>query len=132
MKKPKIVIVDDVEALLTLLKDVLEKEFSVRTFEHGDIKTLKSIHKNPPDIICCDIQNAPSGFEFIENVRKKHSMPIIVLTAHQDTKINAECIKIGANAVLVKPYEIDQLTTLIKFYLNEGKNSVRKTSVVTA
>jgi len=55
MGKPKIIIIDDEQELLDLLKMSLQMEgYEVSTAIDGD-EGLKMINENPPDLIICDI-----------------------------------------------------------------------------
>ncbi|HBF9827015.1 TPA: response regulator, partial [Clostridioides difficile] len=86
----KILVVDDEEGIITLLKDYFEMNgYEVYTAQSGK-DALKKISKNP-DIILLDI-NMPEidGIEVCNRIRDYVSCPILFLTARIENtdKIN--------------------------------------------
>ncbi|HBG3240747.1 TPA: response regulator, partial [Clostridioides difficile] len=86
----KILVVDDEEGIITLLKDYFEMNgYEVYTAQSGK-DSLKKISKNP-DIILLDI-NMPEidGIEVCNRIRDYVSCPILFLTARIENtdKIN--------------------------------------------
>ena len=132
---PKVLIVDDDEAILKSLKRGLELEnFNVSTADGGR-NALNIIAANPPDIIVLDI-NMPdmTGLELLKIWRKKEQtqhIPVIMLTAWEDrdkwkkaTNINHGLI----SAYLKKPItENELLETLHKVYYNNSDEMIDNT-----
>ena len=88
--------------------------------------------QNSIDIVITDI-NMPklNGLELCEKIRKTdEDISIIILSAHNEDNFFMDSIKYGVNGYLLKPIDIDQLTSLIatvvqKFkYINEAKNNL--------
>ncbi len=112
--KRKILLVDDDDALVELLTDVLEKDgrFEVRSvktgFEAG--MTFKEYH---PDLIVLDVMLPDiNGKEVCQLVRKDSSMDevriICISGMVEEDKID-ELRLAGANDFVHKPFEVDKL-----------------------
>jgi DNA-binding response OmpR family regulator len=80
-------------------------------------EALKKIELDKPDVIVCDVMmDDLGGFEFIEIIKSTQStatIPFIFLTARADAADAMKGIELGANAYLVKPIDIRELTQTI-------------------
>jgi len=120
MSKPKILIVDDEEALRFLLASELEAEaFEVMSAGDGDeaIEMIrkKVEHGEKYDVILLDIKMPKvDGFEVLKFV--KSNIPetkVIMLTAYADVKNAIESLRQGASDFVSKPYDLDDILTSI-------------------
>ena len=120
MAKPKVLIVDDEEALRFLLASELEAEaFDVMSAGDGDeaIEMIrkKVEHNEKYDVILLDIKMPKvDGFEVLKFV--KASVPetkVIMLTAYADVKNAIESLRQGASDFVSKPYDLDDILTSI-------------------
>lgn len=108
LKEYKILIVDDKEANRKLLNDhVLHLNHKPILAENGMV-ALTLIEKEPPDIILLDIMMPElSGNQVLERL-KAHAewrhIPVIMISATDDTDTIAQCIQLGATDYLVKPF----------------------------
>jgi CheY-like chemotaxis protein len=64
-----------------------------------------------PDLVITDIRMpGPSGLRVIEGLRKTYwAIPVIVITAFGDAETHAEARRLGAHAVIDKPFDPDAL-----------------------
>ena len=78
-------------------------------------KALEIYNKNKIDIIITDITMPNmSGIEFSKHVRKDNSeIPIIVISAHNDSDILIEAIELGISRFLLKPLNISELVQVV-------------------
>ena len=117
--KIKILIVDDNTVLLEMLNEALvEKGFDVLCCNDGEVAQQK-FSEFKPDIVLTDIvMPGIDGIELLLGLRKIHpNIKIIAMSGgnrgHAETYLHmAE--KLGANVVLVKPFEISELLEQIK------------------
>ena len=77
-------------------------------------------HKNqadPVDLIITDVRMpGPSGMEVLEWLRGVvWSIPVIVVTSFGDPELHVEARRLGALAVLDKPFDVNELLALVKF-----------------
>lgn len=115
----RILVVDDRENLLTLLRMLLEDEhYQVSVLQEGR-GAVERIRDDPPDLVILDLKLADaSGLDILESLRGQSStadIPVIVYTA---AVIEAESVSnlISGNparytnvSVLQKPFELDTL-----------------------
>lgn len=120
MSKPKILVVDDEEALRFLLASELEAEaFEVQSAGDGDeaieLVQKKSEQGDRFDVVLLDIKMPKvDGFEVLKYV--KGNVPetkVIMLTAYADVKNAIESLRLGASDFVSKPYDLDDILTSI-------------------
>lgn len=119
--KHKILVIDDEEMILVMLKKCLEAEnFLVYTADSSK-KALEMLEKNP-DIILLDI-NMPqiNGIELCRRIRDNVSCPIIFLSARVNDQDIIEGLSAGGDDYITKPFSIDQLTARISAHIRREK-----------
>ncbi len=122
--RTKLLIVEDNEQLRTFLHSVLGKRFAITEAENG-AKGLESAQKELPDFILTDIMMpVMDGVEMTKRLRENEEtshIPIILLTAKTDMQSKIECLKIGANDYITKPFSMAYLEARIDNILVERK-----------
>ena len=107
----KLLIIEDDEAILNMLKRGLEDEdFVVDTAKNGeDGEYLASM--NNYDVIILDwMLPLKSGIEVLKDIRQKGILtPVLMLTAKDTTDNKIEGLKSGADDYLAKPFSFDEL-----------------------
>lgn len=110
MTAESILLVDDNQANLQMLFQLLEKSVGGKLLVAKNGETALNIaRKIKPDLVLLDIMMPGiDGFEVCRRLRAdpalKH-IPVIILTAMADPKLNAQAFKAGANLALRKPAE---------------------------
>ena len=109
----KIVVVDDDEMTLELIRYTLDtKGYDVSTAVDS-IEAIKRIQENKPDLIILDIMLPDlSGLELLSLIRFGDCLeqaPVILISRMNDTKVLQAAEKLGAADYLTKPFEMDQL-----------------------
>jgi len=111
----KILVVDDEEALRTVLSSELEGEgYQVSTAGDGE-EAIKILGTQQFHLILLDIKMPNvDGFEVLKYVKQKQpSTKVIMLTGFADLKNAIESKKLGAEDFVSKPYDlVDLLTTV--------------------
>lgn len=102
-----ILIVDDNKANLTIAKKELSGEYLVTPVLSG-MQALKVLERKKIDLILLDVKMPEmDGKETILKIKKKEewkNIPVIFLTADNDPKTEVECLELGADDFLVKPF----------------------------
>ncbi len=117
MPKYKILIVDDEQGIVTMLKDYFEFHgYLVYTAMSG-AEALKGINSNP-DIILLDI-NMPDmdGLEVCRTIRDHVSCPIIFLTARIEETDAIIGFQSGGDDYVVKPFKLGELGARVEAHL---------------
>ena len=114
----KVLLVDDDERLLKLLREYLEDYgFQVLTLADG-LSVLKSIRTEHPDIIILDIMlPEKDGLEVLKEIRMEFSLPVIMLTAKGEDADRIVGLELGADDYLPKPFNPRELLARIKAVL---------------
>lgn len=103
----KILVVDDMAAIRTSLREILEEEkHDVEEAKDGE-EALKKLQQEHFDVAFCDIKMPKlDGIELLERVKKEGiSTPFIMISAHGTKETALESIKRGAYFFIQKPFE---------------------------
>ena len=124
MKLAKILIVEDEEALITLLTYNLEVEgYEVATVKSGD-EAIHAIQDEQPDLVVLDwMLPGLSGIEICRQIRngaKTKALPIIMLTARGEESDRLRGLTTGADDYIVKPFSVAELMARAKALLRRS------------
>lgn len=111
----KILVVDDEQPIADILKFNLEKEGYEVIVAHDGEKAIELAKSENPDLILLDIMlPKKDGNEVCREVRKTHTMPIIMLTA-KDSEIDKVLgLELGADDYVTKPFSNRELIARVK------------------
>ena len=115
MSALKILLVDDDPNIRNLVNMYLEKEgFEVTMAARGD-DALKLFKTSPPNLILLDIMlPGMDGWQVCREVRKLSNIPIIMLTAKDETFDKVLGLELGADDYVAKPFDMKELVARIK------------------
>lgn len=119
--KSRVLVVDDEEALRTVLSTELKGEgYEVDTASDGD-EAISIVQNKKFDLLLLDIKMPKvDGFEVLKFVKKGFpSVKVIMLTGFADLKNAIESKKLGAEDFVSKPYDLVDLLTTIERVLSE-------------
>ena len=113
--KTKILLVDDDPNIRQLVKLYLEKEgFDVSEAARGD-EAIKVFKQSPPNLMLLDLMlPGMDGWQVCREVRKISNIPIIMLTAKDETFDKVLGLELGADDYVVKPFDTKELVARIK------------------
>ena len=116
--KPYILLVDDDPNISRLVQLYLEKEgFEVKTADRGD-DALAMFRKMPPDLMLLDVMlPGMDGWQVCRTIRKTSSIPIIMLTAKDETFDKVLGLELGADDYVTKPYNPQELAARVRSQL---------------
>jgi CheY-like chemotaxis protein len=112
-EKRTILLIDDVEENLDILKRRLEKEgFSVMTASNGQ-EGLEAVERGKFNLIMTDL-NMPvmDGQTFLKTIKadpRFADIPVIIITALDETGTIIKTLRAGACGYLAKPFSMDQI-----------------------
>ena len=111
----KILLVDDDPNIRQLVNLYLQKEgFEVMMADRGD-EALKMFKASPPNLILLDIMlPGMDGWQVCREVRKISNIPIIMLTAKDETFDKVLGLELGADDYIAKPFDMKELVARIK------------------
>lgn len=136
-KDYSLLIVEDNPDLLAFLASSFEGEYNVYLAENGQIGFDLALEKDV-DLIISDISMpVKTGFELCSDIKleeKTSHIPVILLTAKSTSEDTIKGYEVGADAYVVKPFDIDVLEAQVKSILNareELKEKFRKSIEIT-
>jgi DNA-binding response OmpR family regulator len=121
MNESDIMIVDDNPANLKLLEEMLlQRGHEVRSFPRGGL-ALASARRNPPALILLDI-NMPemNGYEVCERLKgaaELAEIPVIFLSASNETQDKVKAFQCGAVDYISKPFEFGEVHARVETHL---------------
>lgn len=119
--KHKILIIDDEEMILEMLKKCLEAEDFLVYTANSAKKALEQL-SIAPDIILLDI-NMPeiNGFELCQAIRDHITCPILFLTARVTEQDAINGFSVGGDDYITKPFHMDELLARISAHIRREK-----------
>ena len=115
-----ILAVDDTPENLDVVKGILGSQYTVKVAINGQM-ALKIVEKQPPDLILLDIMMpGMSGYEVCEQLKtnpETSHIPVIFLTAMEQTSDEASGFELGAADYITKPVNPPILEARVKTHL---------------
>ena len=119
MTQPAVLIVEDDAALREALFDTLSSEAQpVLTAESGPA-ALEIIDSALVGLVVSDLQMEPmDGVTLLEKIRERHpGLPAVLMTAYGTIESAVDVMQKGASDYLIKPFEADDLKTIVGKYI---------------
>jgi CheY-like chemotaxis protein len=114
----RILVVDDDPGIGEMLHEMLSDAGYEAEIEVNG-QAVRQLAEPLPDLLLLDIRlSGTDGRTICEQLKRQpatHHMPIIILSAHKDTQQIAR--EAGADAFLAKPFEMEDLLSLVTKYL---------------
>lgn len=105
----RILIIDDDVDLCELLHESIESENIISDIRHNGIDGLNAIENTEYQLVVLDVMMPGiSGFEVLERIRRKSNVPILMLTAKDDSASKVRGLRQGADDYLTKPFKIEE------------------------
>jgi two-component system OmpR family response regulator len=122
MSGSKILVVEDDQTLLNVLKYNLVKEgYTVLTAADG-VQALDVARSNRPDLIVLDIMLPKlDGFEVCRILRREMTTPILMLTAKAEETDKVVGLELGADDYMTKPFSMREFLARVKAMLRRAE-----------
>ena len=110
-----VLIVDDDVDIRSLLTDLLEAQYLVRTATTGTA-AVAEIEKRRPDLVMMDVKLPDAdGLAILKQLKQKHSeLEVIMMTAFGGSSIAIKAMEQGAYDYVTKPFELDELLATLR------------------
>ena len=117
----EILVVEDTPASLHLLTELLTREgYTVRQAQDGEMGLL-SVAARLPDLIMLDVRMpVMDGFEVCRRLKsdaRTAGVPVIFLSALQDTEAKVWGFRLGAVDYIAKPYDAEEVLARVRTHL---------------
>jgi len=113
-----ILLVEDEEDLVNIVGSVLGEEgYNVKKSITAEA-ALQLCDSYRPDLIVCDVKMGEmDGFAMLEKLKmseKLKNIPFIFLTAFDEAGARKRGLKLGAEAYITKPFDIDEVLKTVR------------------
>ena len=118
----RILIVEDELDLANIIKDYLEKElYEVEICSQGD-EAIEIFDKFKPSLVILDLMlPGMNGYEICQNIRKKSTIPILILSAKIDEFDKVKGLNLGADDYITKPFRPRELLARVNAQLRRSQ-----------
>ena len=120
----RILTVEDDERIRSAVKLALEDEgWSVDEAESGE-QAIEMFQRSAPDVVLIDIMlPGIDGFELCRTLRRSSDVPVVMVTARNDTHDVVAGLEAGADDYLTKPFAPKELSARIRALLRRIRPS---------
>ncbi len=121
----RIMVTDDSDAIRMVLKDILEIGHHELVAEAvNGIEAVEKFNATKPDLMLLDMaMPKKDGLSALKEILTTNpSAKIIMITASDNIKTMTDCIKAGALAYVLKPFNFEDVLKTITNILNNVKN----------
>lgn len=129
----KILVVDDEQSIVTLLKYNLETAGYIVEFAYDGEEALKKVETEQPELIVLDVMlPKKDGIEVCKTIRSdKNLVPILMLTAKDDEFDRVLGLELGADDYMTKPFSPREVVARVKAILRRSQfvNEIEKEDV---
>lgn len=128
---PTILVVDDEESFIEALQVGLKREgFRVEVARDG-AEALAVFDSVRPDAVLLDVMLPKvSGTDVCREIRKKSTVPIIMVSAKGAEIDTVVGLEVGADDYIVKPYRLRELVARLRAALRRGALSISEEDIV--
>ena len=112
----KILLAEDDSTMVSLLKTLLKMEgFEVMALD-VDADIPAAVDREKPDAIFMDVHlGDKSGMQVLQAIRKNPETAHVRVVMTSGLNVEDECLNLGANAFLQKPFMPDELISVLKY-----------------
>lgn len=121
--KPYLLVVDDQLGVRRLLFEAFGEEGYEVALAASGLEAIARVKERLPNLILMDMKMpGMNGLEALQEIKKFYpQVLVIMMTAYGELEIVAEAMKIGAREYIPKPFDLNDLRTLVKNVLDENK-----------
>ncbi len=124
-RQPTILVVDDEEGIVELMRDFLEVDgFTVLSARDGD-EALAMLAREEVDCVLLDVMMpSASGFEVLRRMRETADVPILFLSARDGDSDKIRGLRLGADDYVVKSATPDEVVARVHAVLRRYRSGV--------
>lgn len=124
----RILIVDDEEQIRNILRMYLIREgYEITEAEDGE-KGLQLFYEKPFDLVILDVMlPKKDGWSILREIKKYTDIPVMMLTARDDSEDEVFGFEMGADDYITKPFNNKVLLARVKTLLKKSNNLLEST-----
>ncbi|MFI6126613.1 response regulator [Staphylococcus pasteuri] len=119
----KVLVVDDEQSIVTLLKYNLETAGYIVEVAYDGEEALQKVESSQPDLIVLDVMlPKKDGIEVCKTIRSdKNLVPILMITAKDDEFDRVLGLELGADDYMTKPFSPREVVARVKAILRRSQ-----------
>ena len=118
MVNPKVMLIEDDASMRSLLTTLLEIEgyqVAKGSDQASETEQVEVIRREKPDAVLMDVHlRTGSGIEILRQLRADTELKNVRVIMTSGMDVQDECMDVGANGFLMKPYMPDELIRKLK------------------
>lgn len=132
MQDRKILIVDDQMGIRMLLSEVLKSEGYTVVEASNGVAALEVANQEQPDLILLDMKlPGMDGIQILKSLQSNGILAsVIMMTAYGELELINEAKKLGAKSHFTKPFDIDDLISLVNEHFGSPTGGSERTATV--
>lgn len=132
MTTKKILVVDDEKRIVEIVEAYLKRDGYKVIIAYDGKSALDLVRKEHPDLVVLDLMLPEiSGWDVCRSLRKESDVPIIMLTARDDTTDKIVGLELGADDYVTKPFDPKELVSRVRAVLRRFGGRTVAPSVIT-
>ncbi len=117
-RPPRLLVVDDEQSILDLLRRRLEALGCEVTVLSGGSAVVATVREKPPDLILLDVMMPDiDGFTVCQTLKQDpqtRDIPVVLMTARTEVDSRIKGLEIGAHDYVTKPFETAELLARVR------------------
>jgi DNA-binding response OmpR family regulator len=131
MAENKILVVDDEEKIVRIVKAYLEREGYTVVAAYDGKAALAMARTEAPDLVLLDLMLPEvSGWDVCRTLRAESNVPIIMLTARDEDTDKIVGLELGADDYVTKPFNPRELVARVRAVLRRAESPQEKRRMV--
>jgi two-component system, OmpR family, response regulator MprA len=114
----RVLVVDDDPRILSMMRRVLEVDGYAVAVAPDGAEAMDILRRDDTDLVILDVMLPGSdGFEVCRMIRRESGVPILMLTARDESIDKVTGLDVGADDYVVKPFNPDELLARVRALL---------------
>lgn len=113
MSKKSILIAEGKESLFNIIKQFLGDDYDCICATTAE-KALEAIDKVDGAVVSLNIEENKRETNIISDLKAKKDVPVLILTTQNNSQIRINSLKAGADDIMVKPFNPEELYLRVK------------------
>ena len=124
--RANILVVDDDLGPRESMRMILKNTHTVYTAENGE-SALRVIEEKPIDLVTLDLKMpGMQGMDVLKEIKRlNNNVEVIIVTGYGTLNTATEAMKHGVNSYITKPYNIEEITSLIDKAIEHRKFNLK-------
>ena len=112
----KVLVIDDKQSIVEILETALGEAGYQTDSALDGTRALELAGSDDYDLVLCDVKLPDiSGTEILKKIKENKNAPaVIMITAYGSIENAIECMKLGADDYVTKPFNLEEITEIVK------------------